>query len=144
MTASYAIECVVTARSMEPFDLIDLLRDKDRLTRSDVESLSEMSERHPDCPELWDVLGDIQRLCVDHEYKIGESIACYRKAIDCDPQYTPAHVSLGYAYRRSPTRIVTNRCRHEFRRSGTLVGRPACAHSGKAGCWLEQKSRAFR
>lgn len=83
---------------MEPFDLIDELRDKDRHMRSDVDSLRQMSERHPDCPELWDVLGDIQQICVDHECGIDESIACYQKAIDCDPQYAPAHVSLGYAY----------------------------------------------
>lgn len=83
---------------MEPFDLIDELRDKDRHTRADVERLRQMSERHSDFPELWDLLGDIQQICVDHEYRIDESVSCYRKAIDCDPQYAPAHVSLGYAY----------------------------------------------
>jgi tetratricopeptide (TPR) repeat protein len=83
---------------MEPFDLIDQLRNKDCHTKSDVESLRRMSEGYPDCPELWDVLGDLQQICVDHEYEIDESVACYRKAIACDPQYAPAHVSLGYAY----------------------------------------------
>lgn len=83
---------------MDPYDLIDQLREKDRHTRLDVESLREMSERHPDCAELWDILGDIQQICVDHEYEIEESVACYRNAIACDPEYAPAHVSLGYTY----------------------------------------------
>ena len=83
---------------MQPFDLIDELRDMDRHTRADVERLREMSQRHPDCPELWDVLGDIQQICVDHQYATEESLACYRRAIQLDPQYAPGHVSLGYAY----------------------------------------------
>ena len=83
---------------MEPFDLIDELRDKDRHTRSDVERLRQASEIYPDCAEVWDVFGDLMQICYDNEYSIDESLDCYKKSIACDETYAPAHVSLGYAY----------------------------------------------
>jgi tetratricopeptide (TPR) repeat protein len=83
---------------VEPFDLIDELRGKHRHTRTDVNRLRQMSERNPHCAKLWDVLGDLQQVCVDHAFAIDEFLACYRKAVECDPEDATAHVSLGSTY----------------------------------------------
>lgn len=83
---------------MEPFDTIDHVRQLSRHTRADVERLRAVADVHPDSAELWDVLGDVMRLCTDGRYTIEESIACYNHAVKADPGYATAYESLGYAY----------------------------------------------
>lgn len=81
---------------MEPFDTIDRIRLKERYTIEDVRDLRMLAESYPSEPELWDFLGDVMQIC-DAEFPIGESIACYKKALECDSTFASAYESLGWA-----------------------------------------------
>ena len=82
--------------SIEPFDSIDRIRAKDVYTEEDIALLRGLTETYPNEPELWDFLGDLMQICKSH-YPIEESMDCYRRAIECDRTYAPAHESLGWA-----------------------------------------------
>ncbi|TWT79655.1 hypothetical protein CA13_10610 [Planctomycetes bacterium CA13] len=81
---------------MEPDDTIDAVRRKDIITLADVECLRTLTRTHPRDPYLWDVLGDIIQLADNQFAERYDSLDCYLNAIDADPEYGPAHNSLGY------------------------------------------------
>lgn len=81
---------------MEPYETIDRIRLKERQTIEDVRDLRTLADLSPAVPELWDLLGDVMQIC-DAEIPIGESIACYKKALECDPTFASAYESLGWA-----------------------------------------------
>lgn len=81
---------------MEPDDTIDAIRDQDRWTLADVNRLRDLTERYPDDPYLWDMLGDVSQM-IDVS-AVGSDFArdCYLNAVRVDPDYGQAHNSLGY------------------------------------------------
>jgi tetratricopeptide (TPR) repeat protein len=81
---------------MEPFDTIDRIRIQDNYTSQDIRELKSLTQFHPNEPELWDVLGDIIQAC-DEDRPIEESIACYKRAIECEVTYAPAYESIAWA-----------------------------------------------
>lgn len=82
---------------MEPDNTIDAIRARGQdWTVADVDRLLLLLKQYPNDPYLLDVLGDASRL-VDHP-SLGEDFAlqCYNRAVEADPTYWTAHVSLGH------------------------------------------------
>ena len=83
---------------MEPDNTIDAIRSKDAWTPADVERLRDLTESYPDDPYLWGILGDIAQMVDRSAIGNGYSLQCYLNAVAADPNYGPAHNSLGYWY----------------------------------------------
>lgn len=95
-TSVIAVVTPLTLNRMELYDTIDRIRLKERQTIEDVRDLRTLADAYPSVPELWDILGDVMQIC-DAEIPIGESIACYKKALECDPTFASTYESLGWA-----------------------------------------------
>jgi hypothetical protein len=81
---------------MEPDDTIDAIRSQDRWTSADVDRLRDLSGDFPDDPYLWDTLGDVSQMTDSSAVGNGFALNCYLNAVRADPDYGPAHNSLGY------------------------------------------------
>jgi tetratricopeptide (TPR) repeat protein len=83
---------------MEPHDTIDRICRQECYSNADLSRLRSLTEVYPDDARLWDVLGDITQLVDGSSADRSESLECYKRSIACDPEYAPAHESLGYWY----------------------------------------------
>ena len=83
---------------MEPHDTIDRICRQECYSNADLSRLRSLTEVYPDDARLWDVLGDITQLVDGSFTDRSESLECYKRSIACDPEYAPAHESLGYWY----------------------------------------------
>ncbi len=83
---------------MEPHDTINRIVSQECYSNADVSRLRSLTEDYPNDARLWDVLGDITQLVDGPITDRTASLECYKRSIACDPEYAPAHESLGYWY----------------------------------------------
>jgi hypothetical protein len=123
----------IEAATMEPHDTINRIVSQECYSNADVSRLRSLTEDYPNDARLWDVLGDITQLVDGPITDRTASLECYKRSIACDPEYAPAHESLGYGTTSKPN---SNWQHNTFNMRSTTAegilhssGVPACSNN---------------